>query len=331
VLTVAGISSIVIFIVVGVSCYNNGLYSTIVMMFAVLLSASLALSLFVPMARVPVFVKVLGWYGPGLCYLVTFLLTLTILQTVANYLLPPRIELSKAVDRIGGAALGLLLALFMTGCLMVGLMMMPGTGGPADKTVLLDSDRFFVKSMAWLSGWPGLKSLDAEGFMEGLKRRRVMLTPKVREGEIDVDLQNAQATERLAELWDAIRSYANAHGGEFPQRPTDLTEYLPRSLQKEEEGVPKGLRDPVTGLEYRLFPFKMLTDARTGVDIVAWTRGVGGPNGDDFMYLGNNVGKRPVLFASGPDSDARHAQVKWLAHQDVRKALREQAKRVSEE
>ena len=320
-LTVAGIASVIIFLVVAVSCCRNGLYSTIVMTFIGLLSAFLAVSLFVPMARVPLFEKVLSWYAPGICCLGTFVLALVIMQTVANYLLPPRIELPKWLDRIGGTALGLVLALFLTGFLTSGLMMLPGTGGPGDKVVFLEADRFFARSMAWLSGWAGSKPLDAREFLAKLKAERVMFIPRDR-GDIESRNENADATRRLSGLWTAIRRYAADNGGAFPQKIEDLTDYLPRSLQKTSRGVAKGLIDPVTGLTYRVFPFKTLDDARTGAGdtIVAWTRGVAGKDRDRFMYLGNNVGKRPVLYATG--------EVSWETHESVREVLRAQVERV---
>jgi hypothetical protein len=195
-------------------------------------------------------------------------------------------------------------------------------GAPGEKAVFLQSDHVFVRTMAWLSGWAGSKPLDAETFLLTLKAERVMMAPKDRGEEMAAARENTEATERLAYLWDAIDKYAVVHGGDFPRQPTDLTEHLHRGLQRPERGVPRGLRDPVTGLTYRLFPFKTLGEAQADPEghIVAWTRGVGGPDGGAFMYLGNNEGKRPVLYADG--------KVRWEPHETVREALRAQARRL---
>ena len=202
-LTVAGIVSVVIFCVIVYSSYRNGLYSTAVTLFVIALSGAAAFLCLGPVPRMMLFNR-MGWYAPAVCFLGVFLLSLVVLQTLANYLLPPRVMLPKAVDDVGGAALGVVNACALTGVLMIGFGLIPGTGGPEDKTVFLYSDVLVAKSMSWLSHGAGSTTLDADEFLRRVRKEKTFFRPKARPDDQVYD-ENYQCAQRLGWLGKADR------------------------------------------------------------------------------------------------------------------------------
>jgi hypothetical protein len=316
-LSVASIVSVVIFLIVAYSCHRNGLFSTLATLFIMVFSATAAVTLLVPLSRIPLLAQ-MGWYTQPICFMGTFLLSLVILQTLANYLYPPRLVLPRLVDVVGGSVLGLLNAYFLMGFLMVGFGLFPGTGEKEDKVVFLNADVFFAKSMALISRQTGSVALDADEFLRNIRKekydyrvREEKYDPLRREWRArDFADENGECFIRLQRLGTAIQDYAKANDGRYPQKLEDLVEYLPG--QKTKEAIEKMLNCPVTDFPYRLFPVKSYREVEGDKNYVIMYDAVGGEAG----HLGKGLGKRPVLFAD------RH--VDWVLEGDLKALLQAQ-------
>lgn len=323
-LSVASIVSVVIFLIVAFSCHRNGLYSTLVTLFTMVLSATAAVTLLVPLSRIPLFAR-MGWYTPPICFLGTFLLGLVILQTLANYLYPPRLVLPKLVDVVGGSVLGLLNAYFLTGFLMVGFGLFPGTGDAEDKVIFLKADVFFAESMALISRETGSTVLDADEFLRNVRKEkydyRVLkekYDPVRREWRArDFDDENTECFIGIERLGRAIRDYAKANDGRYPQKLEDVVDYLPG--QKKEEKIEEMLSCPLTRYHYRLFPVTNYRDVEGDKNYVLMYDAVGGEAG----HLGKGLGKRAVLFADG--------HVDWVSEDRLRALLQAQQNAMKKE
>lgn len=256
--TFAGVASIVIFLVVAFSSYRNGLYSTVVVLFVAVLSGAAALMCLGPLPGMMV-VSEMGGYAPPICYLGIFLLSFLILQTLASFLYPPRLTFPKAVDAGGGAAVGLVNALFVTGALMVGFALFPGTGDADQKVAFLRADEFFVRTMAIMGARTGSVPIDTDpekGFLARAKREKYDYRPKERTDEEVYD-ENYKCAQRLTWLGQALQSYVD-NNRKYPDDIDQLvpkdepTRYLPRlpaTVKPEDVKVCPATRRP-----YRVFP-----------------------------------------------------------------------------
>jgi len=317
VLSVAGIVSVVIFLIVGFSCYRNGLFSTLVTLFIVVLSSAAAMLCLGPMPRM-MFVSRLGWYAPPLCFFGVFLLGLVILQTIANYLFPPKLTLPKLVDVLGGSILGLVTALFTTGVLMVAFALFPGTGEPEDKVVFLKADAFFVRSMSWLSRWTGSTRLDDDEFLRRVRREKYDYHVRERT-EIEIDQENQECFRRLNTLGVALKRYLTDMNGVYPESIDDLYKYVPgRTTDKLWAELTVC---PATKMAYRLFPVRNFKAIDGDKNYVLIYDSVGGylppPHDADWVgHRGLGEGKRPALTA-----DAPAFRVRWIPETDLRGLL----------
>jgi len=306
----ASITSVAIFLVVAYSSYRTGLFSTLATLFMIVLSATVATTLFVPLSRIPLLAR-MGWYTPPICLMGTFLICLVAMQTVANYLYPPRLEFPKGVHRAGGAVLGLLNAYFLTGFLMVCFALFPGSGGPEDKVVFLKADLFFAKSMGWISRRAGSVAFNAEEFLEKAKKEKWQYSVRQREYS-QIEDENRECFVRLDRLGRFLREYVKDHDGRYPDALDDLADYLPPRWDKEKRE--KELKCPVTGYRYRLFPVRNYEVVKDDKEYVLIYDALGGPLG----HLGKGEGKRPVLFADG--------HVRWIKEEILKGLLAAQRK-----
>ena len=306
-LSAAGIISVVIFFVVAYSCYRNGLYSTLVTLFTMVVSGTTATALMIPLAKIPL-VAATGWYAPPLCFLGTFLLCLVILQTLANFLYPPRLTLPKTVDVVGGAVLGLLNAYFLTGVLMTGLGLFPGTGEEEDKVVFLRADAFFAHSMALVSEHMGSVPLNAEEFLHNVRKEKYDYRVSERT-EMQIGLDNGDCAVRVLRIGRAIQKFVKANGGRYPESLDDLADYLDVQGPRTDKAIEEMLICPLTHFRYRLFPVRDYKEIEGDKDFVLVWDAVGGEAG----HLGNQTGRRPVFCADG--------SVRWLTEGDLRVLL----------
>jgi hypothetical protein len=313
VLSVATITSIVIFLVVGYSCYRNGLFSTLVMLFIIVFSAMAAVALYVPLWRVPLFAK-MGWHAPPILFLSTFLLCVGIMQSVANYLLPPRLTLPKRLDIIGGAVLGLVNAYLMTGVLMMAFAMFPGTGGPSDKVVVLRADAFFAKTMAMASRRSGSVTLDADAFLEAARREKYLFTSREIKDREEERLEIACGTA-LDRLYQPLLRFVEKEK-RFPERVEELATYLPGRVK--EKDLPNWLVCPCTGYRYRCAPVDMerWESIRSDRTYILLYDAVGGEAG----HQGRQAGRRAVLLGNG--------NAEWLDEETFEVWIRAQYNRV---
>ena len=291
-----------IFVVVGYSCYRNGLFSTVVMLFVIVLSSMIATALLVPLWNTTLLGR-LDWYAPPIIFLSVFLLSIGIMQTVVNYLYPPRLALPKAVDVGGGIAIGLVNAYFLTGVLMIGFSMFPGTGQKHDKVVFLGADVFLAKTMAWTSGRAGSAAFDAETFLAEIKKEKYQysLNRKIRERKHE-DMEN-NCGRRLSKLNALLREYVEKND-RYPVTVEELLTMVP-----ERKRTRKLIVCPATGWRYRIFPGTKSPHRFTAADferidgregfIVIYDAIGGGEPGKRAGHIGNQTGNRPVLYANG--------------------------------
>ncbi len=285
----SSIISLVAFLIVAFSCYRNGLFSSVVMLFVVLLSAASALMCIGPMPRM-MGVDQLDWYAPPIVFLGIFILSFVILQTLANFLLPPKMNLSKSVDKLGGAAVGLVVAFFFTGVLMTGYDLFPGTGKAEDKVCFLNADECLVRTMAWMSARSGSVSLDADKFLRMAKQKKETWRLKERK-DTDFDTENNTCYNVLRQLGQTLRRYTEANGGSWPTSLDNITAYLPSHTTAAE--VEAMTECPLTKMRYVLFPVKNFKDIENDPLYVLAYDCVSG----DAGHLGSDQGKRSVLFA----------------------------------
>jgi hypothetical protein len=307
-LSVASIFSVIIFIIVACSCLANGLFSTAVTFFVIVFSAMLAVAFFEPLCGFPM-LSGMGWYAPPVCYMATFLLSASIMQTLTNYLYPPRLVMPKRVNLIGGGVLGLLNALFLTGFLMTGFALLPGTGGPEEKAVFLNADVFFARSMEWMSRQAGSVRFDAAQFLRDAKKEKQRYTV-LPMGEPQMDRANGACFIALDALGKALKNYVQANHGAYPAKLDDLKDHL--RGQESDEARERRLRCPLTGMRYRLFPVGDYASVEGDKDYVLIYDAVGGEAG----HLGYGKGKRPALCADG--------RVRWIAESDLKVLLEAQ-------
>lgn len=299
--------SVVIFVIIAYSCYRNGLFSTLVMLFIIVLSAMLAVALFVPLSRVALFAR-MGWFTQPICYMAVFLLSLIIMQTVANYLYPPRLVLPKAVDVVGGSVLGLVNAYFLTGFLMVGLSLFPGTGGPDEKVVILNADVFFARSMEWISRRAGSADFNAEAFLRNVKKEKYYYSVRPRK-DIEIRDENVVCFVQLQRLRRALEQYIDGNQ-EYPKDIGELKDYLRGRISAEKRE--RMIRCPVTNFRYRLFRPRDYQSIKGDKFYVLIYDAVGG----GASHLGEGFGKRAVLFADG--------RVRWTTEDDLKVYLKAQ-------
>ena len=306
-LSVAGIISVAVFIVVAYSCYRNGLFSALVTLFVMVISGTTATALMIPLSKIPLF-GAIEWYTPPICFLGTFLLSLVILQTLANFLYPPRLTVPKSVDVMGGAALGLLNAYFLTGVLMTGLGLFPGTGETEDKVVFLRADAFFAHSMALLSGHTGSAPFNADEFLHNVRKEKYRYQVRDRD-EMEKDMENTDCAIRIQLLGNALKKFIKANGGKYPEALEDLGQYLEIQGPRTEKAIQEKLVCPLTGFQYHLFPVRDYREAEGDRNFILLWDAVGG----DAGHLGNQTGKRPAFFVDGV--------VRWVSEGDLRALL----------
>jgi len=308
-LSTAGILSVAVFILVGYACVRNGFFSAVVMLFVTVLSAMTAMALLVPLWHIPLFGH-MGWYAPPILFTATFLVSVGIMQTVANYLLPPRLVLPKSVDVGGGAVLGLLMAYFMTGVLTTAFAMFPGTGAEHDKVVFLNADGFFAHTMAWASRRSGAVALDAERFLAGIRKEKYQYSLKEMK---DDDVRNEWDTcmRRLGQLSRLLREYM-AEKGAYPQKLEDVLQYAPRKMTPEREW--EMTTCPATHWRYRLFPVEDFSEHDGDRDFILIYDAIGG----DAGHGGRQAGKRVVVTANEKND------VVWIKEETFRVQIQRQ-------
>jgi hypothetical protein len=261
----------------------------------------------------------MGWYAPPICYLGIFLLSFVILQTLANFLYPPRVTFPKTVDSAGGAAVGVVNALFVTGALMVGLALFPGAGEADEKVAFLGADEFFVRSMAWMSARTGSVPLDADAFLARAKREKYDYRPKERTDEEVYD-ENYKCAQRLTLLGQALQSYVG-NNGKYPDNVDQLvpkdepTRYLPRlpaTVKPEDVKVCPATRRP-----YRVFPvpdpsiFEKLSETDRFILLFDAISGPYGHLKERSESVDNRyMDKRPVCMKNG--------RVEWITEEKFR-------------
>ncbi len=311
-LSIASIVSVVIFLVVAYSSWRNGLYSTIVTLFVIVLSASVAFLCLGPMPKM-MGVSRLGWYAPPACLLGVFLLSLVVLQTLANYLYPPRVTLPKAADGIGGAAVGIVSALFLTGFLMIGFALLPGTGGAEDKVVFFGADAFVARTMSWMSACAGSTRLDADEFLRRARKEKYAYFVRERDYS-EIDRENLVCFGNLHRLGQALKAYTTAYGNAYPPKIEDLLDYFPGRgrTQWKEEQIQEMMNCPATKMPYRLFPVKDYNQVVGDRRYVLIYDAVGGEAG----HLGRGAGKRAAVFGD--------LKVDWILEPDFRALLKVQ-------
>lgn len=317
-LSVAGPVSVVIFLIVAYSSWRNGLYSTVVTLFIVVLSVSAAFLCLGPMPRM-MGVSRMGWYAPPVCFLGVFLLSLVVLQTLANYLLPPRVTLPKTADSVGGAAVGVVNAYFLTGFLMIGFALIPGTGGAEDKVAFLGADTFVAHTMSWMSRMTGSTTLDADEFLRLARQEKYDYVVRERD-DSEVDRENAVCFANLYRLGQALKAYTAANGNAYPDKLDELLDYIP-GRSKNERMIEEMLTCPATKIPYRLFPVRNYAQVAGDRRYVLIYDAVGGslppPREDQCVgHQGRGLWKRPVLFGD--------LKVDWISEPDFRALLKVQ-------
>ena len=302
-LSVASLTSVAIFVVVVYSCWRMGLFSTLVMLFVIVMSAATATALLVPVSNL-LTVAGMGWYTQPICFMSVFLLSMVILQTGSNYLFPPRLAMPKAMHRGGAAVLGLVNAYLLTGALMIGFCLFPGTGGPPDKVIfpsrVIGADVFFTDAMKWMSRQAGSVTFPADDFLDSARREKYRDSVKQR-SDTDIEIENSECFINLHRLGSLIDKYVGANA-RYPRDLQDLFDYLPsRRTEKQRE---KMLRCPVTGFRYVLFPLDDYRLVKGDSRYVLIYDRVPGKYGPAFGHLKKGHGQRPALFADG--------RVRWV-------------------
>ncbi|HUV38429.1 MAG TPA: CvpA family protein [Planctomycetota bacterium] len=323
-LSVASLVSVVIFVIIAYSSYRNGLYSTLVMLFVIVLGSMIAVSVLVPLWNTALLGR-MGWNAPPVIFLSVFLISVGVLQTVANYLYPPRLVLPKAVDVGGGTVLGLVNAYFLTGVLMTGFSMFPGTGERHNKVVFLGADVFFARTIAWVSRHAGSAPFDADTFLAETKKEKYQysLNPKIKERE--QERLEGECGIRLHKLNQLLREYVD-QTGQYPRVVEDLLTVATGKM------TPKRAREmitcPATDWRYRIFPgaaspytftvadFKAI-DGRS--EFILIYDAIGGEAG----HQGNNKGRRAVLRANG--------RTDWPSEEEFLEQLQAQYNRLQEQ
>jgi hypothetical protein len=313
-LSVAGIISVVVFIVVTFSCYKNGLFSTLVTLFVLVISGATATALMMPLSKIPLF-GALAWYTPPICFLGTFLLCLVILQTLASFLYPPRLTVPKPVDVMGGAVLGLLNAYFLTGVLMTGLGLFPGTGEAEDKVAFLRADAFFARSMALLSEHTGSVALNADEFLHNVRKEKWDYRVRDQEQEV-IRQESTDCAIRIYRLGTALKKFIKANGGSYPESLEDIVPYLDIQGARTPQAIEECLICPTTHFRYKLFPVRDYREVEGDNNFVLLWDAVGDdpdPDGLQAAHRGDQQGKRPAFF---PDSIVR-----WVTEGNLRALL----------
>ena len=302
-LSVASLTSVAVFVVVVYASYRMGLFSALVILFVIVLSASAAVTLLVPLSNV-LKLAGMGWYTQPLCFMGTFLVSLVVLQTGASYLYPPRLEMPKAVHVGGGVVLGVVNAYLLTGVLMTGFMLFPGTGESPDKVVFpsrtIGADVVFVNAMQWMSRQTGSVTFPADDFLDKARREKYRDSVKER-NDVDVETENSECFIRLHRLGSLLEKHVETNG-RYPRDLQDFYDYLPpRRTEKQREEM---LRCPVTGFRYVLFPVDDYRLVKGDSRYVLMYDASCGQYGPAFGHLGKGANQRPALFADG--------RVRWV-------------------
>jgi len=229
--------------------------------------------------------------------------------------------LPKAVDSVGGAVVGLMNAYFLTGFLMVGFALFPGTGDAKDKVIFLGADVFFARVMEGMSRRAGSAEFNARKFLEDVRKEKYLNSARER-GEVEKAEENRKCFHNLERLGRALQEYVVENDGLYPRSIRDLKGYLPKRLKdKAREAT---LRCAATQLPYRLFQVNdyrsVEGDGRFVLiyEVKYWTA-----EGADLGHRGKGEGKRPTLFADG--------RVRWVSDGDLKALLKAQKKVMSEE
>jgi prepilin-type processing-associated H-X9-DG protein len=239
----------------------------------------------------------------------SFLVSVVIMQTVANYLYPPRLALPRGLDAAGGAILGLVNACFLTGFLMVVLGLFPGTGGPDEKVVFLNADVFFARSMEWINCQAGSATFRADEFLKNVRKEKYEFTVHPR-SDLEVRDENGECFMRLERLGRVLEEYVKKNNGRYPDTLDELKDYIPGRLSDEKRE--EMLRCPVTKFRYKLFRPRDYEAIKGDKLYVLLYDAVGGETG----HLGNGLGKRPAFFADG--------HVRWVTEADLAVYLKAQ-------
>jgi hypothetical protein len=288
------------------------------MLFITVLSAALSIACLGPLTKIEL-VSQLDWYAPPVCCMGVFVLGLVIMQTLANYLFPPRLNLPKRVDKVAGSLLGVVNAYFLTGFLMAGFALFPGTGDPADKVIFLGADAFFAKSMEWMSARAGSGEFSADEFLRETREEKIRNSVRERK-EDDVLQEYSECAIRLDLLGKSLKACLEANGNRYPEKIEDLFDYhVRRKTSKSPEPL---MTCPATGLYYQLFQVedfgeieRLPTEDREKY-ILIYERGMAGQDALRYGHLGFRAKQRPALCAD--------FKVHWFGDTDMRGLLRGQ-------
>ena len=323
--SVAEITSIVIVLAVAYSGYYNGLLGAVVTLCVVVFSAILAVNLYAPIARMG-FLAGLGWYAVPVCLLVVFVFFLFLLQFLANGIYPPVLTVPKKLNQSSGAIAVFAAGFFMAGFLMITFALLPGTGGPADRQGLLNSDEFFAKAIQSISSWCGSVQFNADEFLVEARKEKVQFQPRDYsrdDPKEEMYNKNNKCWEQLRKVGVAIQDYADQNEGEFPKSPVDLLDYL--------SGKPsvrnRTIACPLTKQRYGFFPVKNYRDVEGDEDFILVYDVVQAPYGHQLEVQGKRgefVTKRAVLFAGKRGGEVRKPYPRWVEEEDFTRLLRAQ-------
>jgi len=164
------------------SGYLNKFYASTVTLCMTVFAVLVSLTFFEPVAQVVI--GVAGWserIAHGTVMILLFLGVYIVCYALATANLPSRLEgLSKSVDGIGGAFMGLLTGVVFSGFMLVALYLFPLAGYEGQKQTFLGADRTVVKLAAVFHRQIPWKTFDPTEFLDWAKtvnvpkkRRRV--------------------------------------------------------------------------------------------------------------------------------------------------------------
>ncbi len=174
---------IVLVIVIGCAAFQyfkGSVLKAFVMLMTAICSGLAAFACFEPLAALLISRETLPLWAQSLCFLLVFVLTFAVLQTIAEFLTRQSVDLGDVPEKAGRVALGLLTGLIVSGILLTALALAPvGNNIPyqrfddkltnidAPKKSLLNTDGltaglFAVISRGTLSGKTSFAALHAD-------------------------------------------------------------------------------------------------------------------------------------------------------------------------
>lgn len=162
---------LIFFLLMVYSGYLNKLYSSTVTLCMTVFAALVSLAFFQPVAQVVM--GVASWserVAYGVVMMLLFAVTYIGCYALAAAKLPPRLEgLSKFVDGIGGALMGVLTGVVFSGFMLLALYTFPLVGYGGQKETFLGSDRTVVNLAAVLHRHIPWKEFEPNKFLNWAK------------------------------------------------------------------------------------------------------------------------------------------------------------------